>query len=189
MRVVAGQYGSRKLKAVLGMNTRPTTDKIKESLFNMLGGYFDGGYCLDFYGGSGALAIEAVSRGMSHAVITEKYRQALLTIESNVEVTKESHKFTVLSGDNRVSLARLKGSKPDLLFDWVLLDPPYKGQRIVEDIEWLLELGVVDHITSIICETDDLTSLPQQIGVWTKVKCKQYGQTVIHLYEGVNENA
>ncbi|MCW6660212.1 16S rRNA (guanine(966)-N(2))-methyltransferase RsmD [Aerococcaceae bacterium NML191292] len=184
MRVIAGQYGSRHLKAVPGMNTRPTTDKIKEGIFNLLGGYFDGGVCLDFYGGSGGMAIEAVSRGMERAIITEKYRPALQTIKANVAVTKEEHKFTVLSGDNRASLAQLKQREPDLIFDLVILDPPYQQQRIVEDIEWLADLGVIDYLTGILCESDDQLDLPEEVLSWRKVKQKQYGQTGIHLYEG-----
>ena len=104
MRVISGEYGSRRLKAVPGNSTRPTTDKIKEGMFNLLGGYFDGGRVLDLYGGSGALAIEAVSRGMDEAVITEKYRPAIQTIRENVAITKEEEKFTILAGDNRTAL-------------------------------------------------------------------------------------
>lgn len=184
MRVVAGKYGSRPLKAVPGMNTRPTTDKIKEGMFNVLGGYFDGGMCLDFYGGSGALAIEAVSRGMEHAIITEKNRAALATIQTNVAMTQEMDKFTILAGDNRASLQHYKAAHPDLIFDWVLLDPPYKKETLIEDIEWLLELQVIDEVTSILCETDNLTELPDTLLLWQKVKYKEYGQTRIHLYEG-----
>lgn len=184
MRVIAGQYGSRHLKAVPGMNTRPTTDKIKEGIFNVLGGRFDEGVCLDFYGGSGALAIEAVSRGMSRAVITEKYRSALQTIQANIAITKELDKFTVLAGDNRAMLAQLKQREPNLIFDLVVLDPPYHEQRIEEDIQWLHQLGVIDHLTDILCETDNSTKLPLHILLWQKVKHKHYGQTSIHLYEG-----
>lgn len=184
MRIIAGEYGSRRLKAVPGMNTRPTTDKIKEGVFNLLGGYFDEGICLDFYGGSGGMAIEAVSRGMERAIITEKYRPALQTIQENIAVTKESDKFTVLSGDNRASLAQLKQKEPNLVFDLVILDPPYHQQKIVEDIEWLANLGVIDHVTMIVCETDEKIELPSTILTWYKIKRKHYGQTSVHLYEG-----
>lgn len=68
MRVVAGEYGGRRLKSLAGDNTRPTTDKVKGAIFNMLGQYLDGGVVLDLFSGSGGLAIEAVSRGADHAV-------------------------------------------------------------------------------------------------------------------------
>lgn len=72
MRVVAGEYKGRHLKAVPGDSTRPTTDKVKESVFNIIGPYFAGGSCLDMFAGSGGLAIEAVSRGIDHAFLSEK---------------------------------------------------------------------------------------------------------------------
>lgn len=72
MRVVAGEFGGRKLKTLTGSNTRPTTDKVKGAIFNMIGPYFDGGNALDLFSGSGSLGIEAVSRGMDQAVLVEK---------------------------------------------------------------------------------------------------------------------
>ena len=156
MRVVAGRYGSRPLKPVPGLNTRPTTDKIKEAIFSSLGGFFDGGLCLDFYGGSGALAIEAVSRGVV--------------------------RFTVLAGDNRKSLQSLKVSEADLVFDLVLLDPPYAKQKLVEDMEWLQTQGLIGPETTIVCETDDVTDLPEVIAGYQRYQHKRYGQTQIHFY-------
>lgn len=72
MRIISGNYGGRRLKSLAGANTRPTTDKVKESIFNMIGPYFDGEIVLDLFAGSGGLAIEAVSRGCSHAVCVDK---------------------------------------------------------------------------------------------------------------------
>lgn len=183
MRVVAGKYGSRPLKAVPGQNTRPTTDKIKESIFNLLGGRSQSGTVLDLYGGTGGLAIEAISRGMDQAVICEKNRAALETIKHNIQVTKESERFTVLPGDNRASLSKYHTSHPEVHFDLVLIDPPYKQEKIIADIEWLTEQGFIDEQTTIMCETDNETALPETINQWTKYREKQYGLTVIHLYE------
>lgn len=183
MRVISGEYGSRRLKAVPGNNTRPTTDKIKEGMFNLLGGYFDGGRVLDLYGGSGALAIEAVSRGMDEAVITEKYRPAIQTIRENVAITKEEEKFTILAGDNRTALKKLKSAKSELSFDLVFIDPPYKNQTIETDIQWLEDQGLLTEETLILCESDDQTVLPQNMQDWEKIKEKHYGQTFVRLYQ------
>lgn len=182
MRVIAGDYGSRRLKAVPGTNTRPTTDKIKEGMFNMLGGFFSGGVCLDLYGGSGALAIEAVSRGMDGAVITEKNRQALMTIQQNVATTKEVERFSILGGDNRKSLAELKKGTADLQFELVFIDPPYHQQKIEEDIVWLDEANLLSDQAVILCETDSHTVLPTTIKEWQLYKEKAYGQTSVRLY-------
>lgn len=183
MRVIAGEYGSRPLKAVPGINTRPTTDKIKEGMFNLLGGFFEGGRCLDLYGGSGALAIEAVSRGMDEAVITEKNHLAIETIYKNIEITKESEKFTVLKGDNYKALLRFKKKYPNYTFDLVLIDPPYKQQKIEKDINWLDSQGFFTQNTVIMCESDDHTTLNKQLGSFVKEKEKHYGQTLIRMYK------
>ncbi|MBD3948757.1 16S rRNA (guanine(966)-N(2))-methyltransferase RsmD [Tuanshanicoccus lijuaniae] len=179
MRVVAGKYGSRPLKAVPGKNTRPTTDKIKESLFSMLGGFFDGGTVLDLYGGTGGLAIEAISRGMDKAYICEQYRPALKIIAENIVMTKEPERFIVLAGNNRQQLAQLG----DVIFDLVLIDPPYKKQMIEQDVEWLAQHRLISEDTIILCETDDETQLPDTLLNWYKIKFKTYGNTHIHVYQ------
>ena len=90
MRVVAGKYGGRPLKTLEGKTTRPTTDKVKGAIFNMIGPYFDGGRVLDLYAGSGSLAIEAISRGMASAVLVEKDRRAQTIISQNIIMTSEN---------------------------------------------------------------------------------------------------
>ena len=92
MKIVSGAYGGRPLKTLEGKTTRPTSDKVRGAMFNMIGPYFDGGRVLDLYAGSGGLSIEAVSRGMEQAVLVEKDRRAQAIIASNIQMTKESHK-------------------------------------------------------------------------------------------------
>lgn len=183
MRVIAGKYGSRKLKSLKGSNTRPTTDKIKEGIFNMLGGYFTSNLCLDFYGGSGALAIEAVSRGVDHAVIIEQHRPAVKVIEENITMTKETDRFTLLIGDNRQALKQFKNEHNSAKFDLVFLDPPYAKQRLISDIEWLESQGYLDQNAIIICESDKELQLPDLISDFKKSKEKSYGVSRIMIYE------
>lgn len=189
MRVIAGDYGSRRLKAVPGTNTRPTTDKIKEGMFNMLGGFFSEGICLDLYGGSGALAIEAVSRGMDRAVISEKDRQAIETIQHNLATTKEEEKFTLLRGDNRKTLLQLKQAETALAFDLVFIDPPYDKEKVVADILWLEEAGLLSEEAVILCETSQKTVLPERIADFEVYKEKTYSQTFVRLYQRRNVSA
>ena len=120
MRVVAGEYGGRRLKAVPGMKTRPTTDKVKEAMFNIIGPYLEGGQVLDLFAGSGGLSIEAVSRGADHATLVDRQYQAIKTIHENLSVTKEEDKFTVLKGDAYKMLNKL--AKQEQGFDYVFLD-------------------------------------------------------------------
>ncbi|WP_373757106.1 RsmD family RNA methyltransferase, partial [Streptococcus ferus] len=93
MRIVSGNYGGRPLKTLEGKTTRPTSDKVRGAIFNMIGPYFDGGRVLDLFAGSGGLSIEAVSRGMSEAVLVERDRRAQAVIQENIKMTKEADKF------------------------------------------------------------------------------------------------
>ncbi|WP_028125049.1 16S rRNA (guanine(966)-N(2))-methyltransferase RsmD [Eremococcus coleocola] len=182
MRVIAGKYGSRPLKTIAGNQTRPTTDKVKEAMFNMLGHYFQGGICLDFYGGSGALAIEAVSRGMDQAVIVEKAYPAQEIIRRNIEMTKEPERFNLLRGHNRKQLSQYMVGK-DQSFDLVFLDPPYAKEMIVDDIIWLDQANYLNETCQILCETGIEVSLPQEIGNFKQEKLKKYGQTLVWIFE------
>ena len=137
MRVVAGDFGGRPLKTLEGKTTRPTTDKVKGAIFNMIGPFFDGGRVLDLFSGSGSLAIEAISRGMSSAVLVEKDRRAQAVIQENIKMTKSEEQFQLLKMDAARALTQLTGQ-----FDLVLLDPPYAKEQIVANITQLEEQGL-----------------------------------------------
>ena len=99
MKIVSGIYGGRPLKTLEGKTTRPTSDKVRGAIFNMIGPYFEGGRVLDLYAGSGGLSIEAVSRGMSSAVLVERDRKAQTIVAENIQMTKEVGKFQLLKMD------------------------------------------------------------------------------------------
>ena len=86
MRIITGKHKSRVLKTLDGLNTRPMMDKMKESVFQTIGPYFDGGEVLDLFGGSGALTLESLSRGATHAYINELNRDALVVIKYNIQL-------------------------------------------------------------------------------------------------------
>ncbi|EJG60217.1 hypothetical protein AMCSP15_001873 [Streptococcus pneumoniae 2071247] len=94
MKIVSGIYGGRPLKTLEGKTTRPTSDKVRGAIFNMIGPYFEGGRVLDLYAGSGGLSIEAVSRGMSSAVLVERDRKAQTIVAENIQMTKEVGKIS-----------------------------------------------------------------------------------------------
>lgn len=180
MRVVAGEYGGRRLKAVPGMKTRPTTDKVKEAMFNIIGPYLEGGQVLDLFAGSGGLSIEAVSRGADHATLVDRQYQAIKTIHENLSVTKEEDKFTVLKGDAYKMLNKL--AKQEQGFDYVFLDPPYKKQQILELMEQLKKLGLLNTDALIICETDQVADLPEELVDFELIKKADYGITELTFY-------
>lgn len=131
MRVVAGKFRSRQLKAVDSKRTRPTTDKNKENLFNIIGPYFDGGVCLDLFAGSGGLGIEAISRGMDELYSVDHQYKAFSTIKENVSMLKIEDQCHIFKMDYKKALNKF--NEEDVKFDLVLLDPPY-GLKINEDI-------------------------------------------------------
>lgn len=177
MRVVAGEFGGRPLKTLEGRTTRPTTDKVKGAIFNMIGPFFDGGRVLDLFSGSGSLAIEAISRGMSSAVLVEKDRRAQAVIQANIKMTKSEKQFQLLKMDAARALTQLTGK-----FDLVLLDPPYAKEQIVADIEKLEERQLLSQDVLLVCETDKEVELPEEIaglGIW---KQKIYGISKVTVY-------
>lgn len=180
MRVVAGEYGGRRLRAVPGMKTRPTTDKVKEAVFNILGPYFDGGRSLDLFAGSGGLSIEGVSRGIEHAVLIDRQGAAIKTIDQNIEVTKEPAKFTVIKRDAEIALKQLQAQ--DQTFDLIYFDPPYREQKIVKEIQELIQGQFLNAGCRIMCETNQEADLPAEIGVCTRIVEKSYGITKITVY-------
>lgn len=136
MRVIAGELKGRHLKAVPGSTTRPTSDKVKESIFHMLGPFFEGGLCLDLFAGSGALGIEAVSRGMDKVIFIEKSSAAIRIIHKNVEMLKIESRCEIYRNDAYRALQIL--TKKNLQFDLIILDPPYdKGyyKKVIDYIE------------------------------------------------------
>lgn len=184
MRIITGEYGGRKLKAVPGNNTRPTTDKVKESIFNIIGPYFDGGNCLDLFAGSGGLSIEAISRGMDKAVLIDRDPLALKTIKENIAVTKEPEKFEVYRNDANRSLDLLKGKKK---FDLLFLDPPYAKQEIEKQIEKIIASDLLNNKAIIICELDKHTHLKETIGAAISFRKELYGSTQIVMYEYIDD--
>ena len=183
MRIISGEFGGRHLKAVPGQNPRPTTDKIKESLFNILGGYFDGGVMLDMYSGSGAVAIEAVSRGMERAFLFENNRLAQKTIEQNIEITKSPEQFHLKRQNVKQGLKTIASDPAFEPFELVFMDPPYRLQEIVKDIEQLQELNLVSPDCVIVCEVDKEVQLPELILDFEQYKRVEYGITALVFFD------
>lgn len=138
MRVIAGKYKSRPLKTVKSQATRPTTDKNKENLFNIIGPYFNGGVVLDLFAGSGGLGIEAISRGMDTLYSVDKAYQAFRVVKDNIDSLKieDAH---VLKMDYKKALEKFK--EDHVVFDLVFLDPPYQMKINASIIDTLAKNG------------------------------------------------
>ncbi|WP_339149784.1 MULTISPECIES: 16S rRNA (guanine(966)-N(2))-methyltransferase RsmD [unclassified Sutcliffiella] len=180
MRVVSGKWKGRQLKAVPGMNTRPTTDKVKEAVFNIIGPYFDGGLALDLFGGSGSLGIEAISRGMDKAIFVDKDGKAIQTIKQNVEAFDLKEQVEVYRNDAIRALNALK--KREIQFDLILLDPPYKKHHLEDLIHKISEYGLLSPTGLIMAEHSNDVKLPKQMGGFIRTRQEDYGLTVISVY-------
>lgn len=121
MRVIAGTARSLQLKTPEGMDTRPTTDRIKETLFNMLQPYLSDAVFIDLYSGSGGIGIEALSRGARHAYFVEYNKNALACITENLQFTRLADRATVLRQDVLSALSGIHEKEADVIF----MDPPY----------------------------------------------------------------
>ena len=141
MRVIAGTARRLPLKAPFGMNTRPTSDQIKETLFNMIQGDVAGAYFLDLFAGSGQMGIEALSRGGLYSVFVENNRKAQECIEDNIKFTKFEKDSLLIKSD---VISALRTIENKYKFDIVFMDPPYNNdyEKEVPDVATLFQLSL-----------------------------------------------
>jgi 16S rRNA (guanine966-N2)-methyltransferase len=151
MRVIAGSRRSLPLKTPKTMATRPTADRIKETLFNILNPYLPGARFLDLFAGSGGIGIEALSRGASKAVFVEKGRDAIAVIRENLAFTKFTDVGTLIPKDVFTAIPELEAAEEH--FDIVFLDPPYGTGVDAETLKRLLVSSLIGDETLIVLET------------------------------------
>lgn len=179
MRVIAGTARSLPLKCIEGLDTRPTTDRIKETLFNMLQQDIPGCRFLDLFAGTGAIGIEALSRGAREAVFVEHQQKAAACIKENLSFTKLSDRARVLKADAVSALYQLEREKA---FDIIFMDPPY-GQGLEQQaLAALQNSALADGQTIVILETskDAAADWIKDYG-FTAYKIKNY-KTNKHLF-------
>lgn len=186
MRIVAGTRKSIPLKAVPGETTRPTTDKVKESLFNILGPYLDGESVLDLFAGSGGLGLEALSRGAEHCVFVEKQGKALQVIKENIEKTRFTDQSTVLKADAKQALERL--AMEQSTFDLVFLDPPYNKLDLYKLADTLFTNGLVKPNGIVVCEHAKEAEIESLIPSGVCYRKETYGSLSISFFELKGDN-
>ncbi|MBQ2981763.1 MAG: 16S rRNA (guanine(966)-N(2))-methyltransferase RsmD [Lachnospiraceae bacterium] len=180
MRVIAGKARHIQLKTIETMDTRPTTDRIKETLFNMLSNNIYEARFLDLFSGSGGIGIEALSRGASEAVMVENNPKAAMCISENLEKTKLKENGRVLVCDVLAAIDKLDGeNKP---FDYIFMDPPYNRELEREVLQKLKDTSLVDEYTTIIVEASLETGFDylNELG-YKLIKCKKY-KTNVHMF-------
>lgn len=175
MRVITGLARGRRLETLPGDATRPTGEKVKESLFSAIQFDIEGRRVLDLFAGSGQLGIEALSRGAAGCVFVDKNTEAVKIIRQNLLHTGLAEKSQVLGTDALSYLTR-----PGDRFDLVFLDPPYASELLIPVLEKVAPL--VNDGGIIVCETDDTVSLPDCIDRFAVAKTYRFGHTYVWLY-------
>jgi 16S rRNA (guanine966-N2)-methyltransferase len=179
MRVIAGAARRTLLAAPVGMATRPTSDRAKEGLFNIIGPRIVGARFLDLFCGSGAIGIEALSRGASEAVFVDSAKPALAAAAKNLTAAKLAHKAEILDLPAAEAINRL--SEKGSIFDIIFLDPPYEGDWLGVTFQVLAKSSILEKDGLLITETQADAPAPQA-DMFVPERRRDYGRTRFLFY-------
>ncbi len=179
MRIIAGKARSLPLKTISGLDTRPTTDRVKETLFNMLNPFLLDCQFLDLFAGSGQMGLEAVSRGAQKAVFVENNKKAAACIEQNIQFTKFTENCTLLRKDV-VSAIRWMEGRED--FDIVFMDPPYDKNLEADALRALSSSAIIHEGSLVIVEASLNTDLSYAVDFGYEVTKEKAYKTNQHIF-------
>ena len=181
MRIISGKARGTKLYTLEGTNTRPTLDRVKESIFNIIQNEIEGATVLDLFAGSGAIGLECLSRGAKKAILCDKSKEAVEIIKRNIEKTHMEECAKIVNTDFETCLEKLKNEQ----FDIIYIDPPYATDYIFKSLKKIKEIGIAKEESIIIIETDDEQRILKDIGnIEIKIVDKRkYGRATIIFLE------
>lgn len=171
MRVISGSARGRRLKELQGMDTRPTTDKVKESMFNIIQFDIEGRKVLDLFGGTGQLGIEALSRGAASCTFVEQRREAVALIRDNLRSTGLNEDSRVVQGDALSFLASCKER-----FDVIFLDPPYGTGLLERAMEAVTRFDILNEHGIMVCENAAEGTIPALSSPYEQGREYRYGK-------------
>lgn len=180
MRIVAGTHKGRAVKSRKGNSTRPTLERVKESLFSIINPYVEGSSFLDLYSGTGNIAFEALSRGAKRAVMIEKDPEALKIIIENVNSLGFEDISRAYKNDT-IRAIEILGKKREK-FDIIFMDPPYKDEVCTETIKNIEKSGILAEGGIIIAEHHIAEKLHEKIGIYKKIDERDYSIKTISFY-------
>ncbi len=185
MRVIAGTYRSRRLRPLPGRGTRPTSDRLRETLFNVLAGEAPGCVWLDLYAGTGAVGIEALSRGASRVYFVESSRTAAAVIRANLRELGIEGGYELLERDVLIALRKLEAD--GVACDFCFLDPPYRDQKAYEQTLRLLSQSRLLHSASlVIAEHDKHFDPGDAFGTLQRYRRLKQGDAALSFYRRVS---
>lgn len=182
MKVISGIYKGRTIKGYDMDGTRPTMDRVKESLFATIQDEIKDSVVLDLFSGTGSLAIESLSQGAKTAYAIDKSKEAVKTINENIK-TIGVNNCKVIMSDYTNAIMNFK--EQQLKFDIVFLDPPYKTDYIEKSLNLIMENDILKDTGLIVCETDDLDKIIYPVKSLKEVKSKKYGDIRVVILEKV----
>jgi 16S rRNA (guanine966-N2)-methyltransferase len=182
LRIIAGKARGRRLQTLEGEATRPTQGKVREALFNTLQAWVPGATWLDLFAGSGAVGLEAASRGARRVVLVERARGALAVIEANVAATGLAVEVLPLEAD--AALTRLAGKA----FDVVFLDPPYALDP-VPLLQRIVGEGLVAPTGRLVLEHDAKREAPERLANFQRLATRRYAGTALSLFGALRDEA
>lgn len=185
MRIISGSARGTKLYTLEGQETRPTLDRVKESLFNIIQNEIPNSVFLDLFAGSGAIGLEAASRGTKKAILCDKSKDAVKIINKNIEKTHLKEKVELYNLDYETLLKKITNEKIDIIY----IDPPYNSDFAVKSVKIIIEQKLVNENSTIIIETDEQTKILNELKKLEVevVDERKYGRaTIIFLHYSEN---
>ena len=179
MRIISGRARGHRLKTLDGLDTRPTADRVKESMFNMIACYVQDARILDLFAGTGNLGIEALSRGACYAVFIDNSGMATKVINDNLTHTKLIDKARVIKSDFNTYFAGIGAQ--DKKFDIIFMDPPYSKDIILPTLKQIFKQNLLKQGGIIVIESDKQDALPQVFQPYAIMRSKTYGRTVVTI--------
>lgn len=186
MRIIAGQARGRRIHVPKGNNVRPTSDRVRESLFSILGTKTTGAVVLDMFAGSGALGLEALSRGASSAVFIEKSKAVQGVLKRNISELDFSGGVRVIGGDALAAVGRL--AREGVRFDIIFLDPPYAGTLLCDALRSRQLYDIMSNKAFIVAEHQAVrpVQIPESLRTFAT---RSYGGTVLSFIEHAGSRA
>ncbi len=180
MRVIAGIHRGRRLESLEGRDIRPTADRVKESLFNILGSAVLDSNFLDLFGGTGGIGIEALSRGAQHVVFVDESIRSIKVLRSNLEQLKITDEAEVYNTDYTTAIKKLH--MHDRRFGIIYIDPPYATGIAQKALEEINSHDILEKDGYIVVEHEVRDAMPDQVGRLVMFRSKLYGNTRLSFY-------
>ena len=180
MRISSGELRGRRLQSPKGLRTRPTSEFLRQAIFNTIADRIRGASVLDLFAGTGAIGLEALSRGAATATFVERDRRAVAGLRANLAALSLAARARVIAGDVLAALGALQAAGE--AFDYLFLDPPYAADQAIRCIETLAPGALLSENAVLVVQAFHKTNLPDQAGLLRRSGQRRYGESALTFY-------